>query len=166
MRKTLILPIRRRREEKTNYRRRLALLKSKKPRVVARVTNANVSLQLVDYNGSDKTKFAYISKKLEEAGWKHSKNSIPACYLSGLSFGLLCKKNGVSEVVFDMGLARNTPGNRYLAVLKGIVDSGLQINFSEDKFPAQDRILGKHISPEIEKSFSQAKQKILGNYGK
>ena len=40
---------RRRREGKTDYRRRLALLKSRETRVVVRSTNSNIIVQFVDY---------------------------------------------------------------------------------------------------------------------
>jgi large subunit ribosomal protein L18 len=166
MRRSKILPLRRRREEQTNYKRRLALVKSGVPRVVARITNSNVTLQLVDYSGSDKTSLAFISKQLEKMGWKHSKKNTSACYLSGLIFGYMCRKNKVEGVVFDLGLAKTTAGNRYFAVLKGLADSGLNIPYSEDKMPSLDRIEGKHTSKEVQESFVKVKQKILDDYAK
>ncbi|MBN2095212.1 MAG: 50S ribosomal protein L18 [Candidatus Aenigmarchaeota archaeon] len=167
-----LLPLKRRGEEKTNYKRRLALLKSKMPRIAARITNNFVTLQVVEYapsgaiGSSDKTTFAFTSKKLEGMGWKHSKNSIPACYLSGLYFGLFCKKNKVKGAVFDMGVARKTTGNRYFAVLKGLADSGLEVPMSDEKMPSDDRLSGRHISEDVSKDFEAVKQKILDNYGK
>jgi large subunit ribosomal protein L18 len=178
MRRNKILPLKRRLEEKTNYRRRLALVKSGIPRVVVRISNSNVTLQLVEYippgtgvssdasNGSDKAKFAFISKQLEGLGWKHSKNNTSACYLSGLVFGHICQKNKVESAIFDLGLAKTTAGNRYFAVLKGLADSGLNIPYSEDKMPSDDRIAGKHTTKETQASFVKVKQKILDDYAK
>lgn len=161
-----ILPLKRRNECRTNYRKRLAMLKSKKPRVVARITNANVSLQLVEYDGSDRAKLGFLSKGLEKFGWKYSKNNIPACYLSGLVFGKMCQKAGVKDAVYDMGLAFNTKGNRYFAVLKGCVDSGLEVPATDSKMPPDDRISGKHISEAVSKDFEKVKEKVLKDYGK
>jgi large subunit ribosomal protein L18 len=165
MKRKTILPLKRRFEERTNYRKRLALLKSKKPRVAARISNSNVSLQLIEYSGSDKTRLGYLSKNLEKAGWKHSKNSIPACYLSGLIFGKMCLKEGINEAVYDMGLAYNTKGNRYFAVLKGLVDSGLNIPAGEEKMPSEDRISGKHLHDSASKDFDKVKENVLKDYG-
>lgn len=47
------LPHRRRREKKTNYSRRLALLKSGKERLIVRKHNKSVIVQIVEYNGKD-----------------------------------------------------------------------------------------------------------------
>ncbi|MGC9310217.1 MAG: 50S ribosomal protein L18 [Candidatus Aenigmatarchaeota archaeon] len=166
MRKTKILPLKRRLDGKTNYRKRLAAVRSKKPRVAARITNNYVSLQLISYDGGDKTKLSYISKKLESLGWRYSKKSLPACYLTGLVFGLECVRAGEKEAVFDMGLARVTAGNRYFAVLKGLSDSGLGVPCSEGNFPNDERAAGKHISEDVAKKFAEVKQKILSDYGK
>ena len=161
--------MKRRREEKTNYRSRLALLKSGKPRIVIRTTNNNVNLQLVKFELKDFkeiTEFSYNSKKLSDFGWEYSKKSVPAAYLSGLVFGLLCRKNKIDEGVVDLGLIRITKGNKVFGAVRGCLDAKLKIPHSEDNFPSEDRIKGKHISEEMSKKFSEVKQKILDKYGK
>lgn len=160
------MPLRRRREGKTDYKLRLGLLKSKKPRVIARISNNFVTLQLAEYGESDKTKFTFNSKKLSEFGWTYSKKNIPAIYLSGLAFGLMCKKSNVNEAVFDAGILKVTKGNKAFAVVKGCVDAGIEIPYSEDKFPSEERIKGTHISEEMSKKFDEVKQKILDKYAK
>lgn len=159
-----ILPLKRRREEKTDYKLRLGLLKSGKPRVVVRTSNNYINIQLIEYNGSDKTKLTFNSKKLSEFGWDFSKNSVPASYLAGLAFGAMCAKSKVGEAVSDIGTVRITKGNRVFAVLKGCVDGGLNIPYSEDNFPSEERIKGKHISEDTAKKFDEVKQKILDKY--
>ena len=53
---TYKVAFKRRREQKTDYKKRLAVLKSKKDRVVLRVTNTLVRAQLIRYNkDGDKT---------------------------------------------------------------------------------------------------------------
>jgi large subunit ribosomal protein L18 len=164
-----VLPLKRRREGKTNYRKRLALLKSGKPRVVIRKSNKYITLQLVEFdlkNFKEITKFSFISKKLENFGWNYSKNNLPASYLAGLAFGLICKKNKVKEGVLDIGLNRVTKGNRIFSALLGCVDAGLKIPYSDKNLPSEERVKGAHISEDVVKKFEEVKQKILDYYGR
>lgn len=168
MRSTKILPLKRRGEGKTNYKRRLKLLKSKKPRVVVRKSNNYICLQLVDFDlesFKEITKCSYSSKKLKDFGWNCSKNNIPACYLAGLVFGLECKKNKLDEGVLDLGTQVVTKGNKIFSALKGCIDAGININYSEKHLPSEDRMKGKHISDDMEKKFEEVKKKILEYYG-
>jgi len=41
------------------------------------------------------TRYSFSSKKLNGFGWNYSKKNLPACYLAGLAFGLISKKNKV-----------------------------------------------------------------------
>jgi len=168
MKSRKILPLKRRREGKTNYRKRLALLKFGKPRVVIRKSNKYITLQLVEFdlkNFREITRFSFISKKLENFGWNYAKNNLPASYLSGLAFGLICKKNGISEGVLDLGLNRVTKGNRIFSALLGCIDAGLKIPHSEKNLPPEERVKGAHISQEVVKKFEEVKQKIIDYYG-
>ncbi len=166
MKRGKILPLKRRREAKTEYKLRLTLLKSGKPRVVVRTTNNYINLQLIEFNGSDKTKVSYNSKKLSDFGWNGSKKNLSAAYLSGLVFGLICKKNKIKEGIFDIGTKRVTNGNKIFSVLKGCLEGELEIPHSKDNFPSEDRISGKHLSEEKAKKFGEVKQKILDKYAK
>ncbi|NJL44232.1 MAG: 50S ribosomal protein L18, partial [Nitrosarchaeum sp.] len=61
------IELRRKSEGRTNYKRRLALLKSRLPRVVARRTNKHMLLQLVEYVPSgDLVRVGISSKVLEK----------------------------------------------------------------------------------------------------
>jgi large subunit ribosomal protein L18 len=169
MRGRKILALKRRRKEKTNYKRRLGLLKSNKPRLAIRKSNNYITLQLIEFNVKnlkENTKLAYSSKKLDEFGWKYSKKNLPACYLAGLALGLLCKKEKIKEGILDLGLNKVTKGNKLFSALLGCVEGGLNINYSDKHIPSEDRIKGKHISSEIEKNFEITKQKILDYYDK
>jgi large subunit ribosomal protein L18 len=44
------VPFKRRRENKTNYYKRFAMLKSGKPRLVIRASNKNLYLQLIEFD--------------------------------------------------------------------------------------------------------------------
>jgi len=81
-----------------------------------------------------------------------SLKSIPAGYLTGLLFAKkLLGKFGSrrSEVgrkyIVDLGMARAKKGGRVFAVVKGLVDGGLDIPVDERVFPSDKRLMGEHM---------------------
>ncbi|MEI8364024.1 MAG: 50S ribosomal protein L18 [archaeon] len=156
---------RRRREQKTNYSKRLAMLKSEKHRFVIRISNKLVRAQIIEYRkDGDVTILSNNSNDLKKVGWKHSLKNTPAIYLTSLLLCSNAKKKGIKEVVFDIG--RNVKsGNKIFAGLKAIVDFGLDVPYSEEAFPSDDRIKGeeitKHLKNNLTKDFEEAKQKIM-----
>ena len=61
---------RRRLEAKTNYSKRIKLLKGNSPRIVFRKSNKYILAQLVESKeAQDKVKFGVTSKKLLDYGW-------------------------------------------------------------------------------------------------
>lgn len=141
------VPNRRRREGNTNYRKRLKLLLSKKPRLVVRITNQRVIAQIVEYKPKgDNVIVAVDSAKLRELGWKGDLNNTPASYLTGLLIGKKALEKGVSEAILDIGLRSPTKGSRVFAVLRGAVEAGLKVPHSEDVLPDDARIFGEHIA--------------------
>lgn len=155
---------RRRREGKTDYRKRLGLLKSGKIRLVIRKSLKNTQIQFVKYKEEGDNIIASAnSKELKNKyNWKFSTSTIPAAYLTGLLAGSRAKEKGISECVLDIG--RNTPSNgcKIFAALKGILDAGLVCPYSEEKLPKEDRIMGKHLDKEISTSVNDIKTKIIG----
>ncbi len=144
---------RRRREGKTNYRKRLKLLISKKPRLVVRVTNRRVIAQIVEYaEEGDRILVAVDSLKLKDYGWKGDENNTPAAYLTGLLIAKMAEKAGIKEAVLDIGLHSPTRGSRVFAVLRGAVEAGLDVPHSEEVFPDDDRIRGEHIAAYYEEN--------------
>lgn len=138
---------RRRREGKTNYRKRLKLLLSRKPRLVIRITNTRVIAQIVEYNNvGDKVLVTADSKMLEKYGWKGDLNNTPAAYLTGLIVAKKAAEKGINEAVPDIGLASPVKGSRVFAVLKGAVDGGLEVPHDPDVFPDDSRVRGEHIA--------------------
>ena len=82
----------RRKKGKTNYRRRIGLLKSEMPRVVIRKSNKYISIQYVKSNGAkDKVVVGASSKELIKYGWPEnlagSLKSVPAAYITGYLTG-------------------------------------------------------------------------------
>lgn len=149
---------RRRREGKTDYRRRLALIKSGKPRMVVRRSNKNVTVQFVDYGPKgDRTRITVTGKQLQKNfGWP-SKRNIWTAYLAGLYAGKLALKNGVKEFVPDLGMYVTTKGNLLFAAVRGAIEAGLQAKLKDDVVP-----LEKISKPPdaVKKQFEDAKSKI------
>tara|TARA_B100000674_G_scaffold255796_1_gene210913 strand:+ start:1470 stop:1961 length:492 start_codon:yes stop_codon:yes gene_type:complete len=153
----------RRRKGVTNYRKRLALLKSGLPRAVVRFTNSKVMIQISNFEGKgDRVLASATSADLEKIGWKNSKTNLPASYLSGKLAAKNAIKAGVSSAVLDIGRITPISGNRAFAVLKGLVDGGLEIPHSESSYPSDDRINGSHISEKIVKDFDKVSKKMDG----
>ena len=153
----------RRRKGITNYRKRLALLKSGVPRAVVRFSNAKVSIQIIEFaNEGDKVLAAANSNDVTGMGWKGSKTNIPVSYLSGMLAAKRAVKAGISSAVLDIGRVTPTSGGRAFATLKGLVDGGLEVPHSKDLFPDDGRINGTHISDKMSKDFEKVMKKIEG----
>ncbi|KAA0013941.1 MAG: 50S ribosomal protein L18 [Thermoplasmata archaeon] len=157
---------RRRREGKTNYRKRFALLKSGKPRVIVRKSNKNIRVQfsLYEMNG-DKIVASAIGNDLKKYGWNYSFSNTPAAYLTGMLAGKRALKRGIEEGILDIGLHTPSKGANVFAALKGVVDAGVSIPYGEEILPSEDRLYGKHISEEISEKVEEVKKKIEDEYG-
>ena len=148
----------------TNYRKRLALLKSGIPRAVVRFSNAKVIVQIIEFSiKGDKVLASASSVDVAGMGWKGSKTNIPAAYLSGMLAAKKALKAGIDSAVLDIGRITPTAGGRAFATLKGLVDGGLNIPHSDNLFPSDDRINGSHISDKITAQFEKVSKKIGGS---
>lgn len=165
---TFKMPFRRRREGKTNYKKRLKLLLSKKPRLVVRKSLKYIRAQVVEFDKKgDKVLASAFSKELKKLGWKYACDNLPAAYLTGLLVGKRALEKGINEAILDMGLYPSTKGSRIYACVKGALDAGLRIPCSEEVLPSEERIKGMHIANYLEKfkdlpeEFEKIKEKIL-----
>ena len=127
---------RRRAEAKTDYRARLVLLKSEKPRLVIRKTNRYIIAQIIESTAAqDKVLFGVYSKQLLEKGWPKelsgSLKGIPAAYLTGLMLAKLAK-GSIKDAILDLGMQRNIGKSRLYAALNGFIDGGIQVPHSKD----------------------------------
>ena len=142
-----------RRKEKTNYRKRLNILLSRKARIVIRKTAKNIYVQAVKYSPEgDKVLFTVSSKNLEKMGWKAGSKNIPSAYLTGLLAGKKAKQLGIKHAVLDIGLHPAIKGSKLFAALKGVVDAGVDVPHSEEILPDESRISGKHIADYAQKA--------------
>jgi large subunit ribosomal protein L18 len=138
---------RRKREGRTNYKKRLILLKSKRPRLIIRKTNTQIIVQAIEYlPDGDKTLAGINSSALKKLGWNYSCNNTPACYLAGILLGRKAKDAHIKELIPDFGLQSNIPGSRLYAVLKGVLDAGVHVPVDESVLPKKERIMGAHIA--------------------
>jgi len=155
---------RRRREGKTDYRKRLNLLRSGKIRMVVRKSLKNTQVQFVKYKeDGDNIVASANSKELKDKyNWRFSTSTTPAAYLTGLLAGVRAKEKGVTDCILDIGRQTPSTGCKIFAVLKGTIDAGLECPFSEEKLPSEDRIMGKHLDKEIASSVNEIKTKIIG----
>jgi large subunit ribosomal protein L18 len=185
--KITAVPHRRKRKGKTDYKKRLKLLLARKPRIVIRKSLKNTWLQVVEYSPSgDKIVLSAHSSELKKLGWNAGCGNIPAAYLTGLLLGKKAAEKKIKECVLDIGLYASIKGSRIYASLKGAVDAGLAIPFSEEIAPPEERIKGAHIAEfakkakeihasqfslyqknnvnpeEITKQFEEVKEKIKG----
>lgn len=139
------LRYRRRREGKTDYNARMLLLKSSLPRIVVRKTNRYMIAQLVESKeAKDSVKMGITSKEIAKSGWKNSFNNVPAAYATGLIIGKKAVEAGIKKAILDEGIIRSTKGSRVYALVKGAIDSGLEIPCNKKMFPEESRIHGEH----------------------
>jgi large subunit ribosomal protein L18 len=155
-----VVHFRRRREQKTDYEKRLALLKSGKTRLVVRKSNKFVYAQFCDFReAGDAVVAAACSRELVEFGFAGKCNA-PSAYLTGFLAAKRAAARGVREFVLDVGLQSASKGAVVFAALKGAVDAGLKAPFSPDKIPSDERIAGKHLSGDAQAQFAEAKARI------
>jgi large subunit ribosomal protein L18 len=144
--------LRRIREEKTNYGRRRNLLMGRRDFITVQISNENTLVQIhkPELSG-DKVLSSAHSRYLLGKGWKGSRKSISAAYLTGYLAGKRALGQGVKSAVLYTGTGRYT--QRVAAALKGIVDAGLEVPADKETFPSDDRVKGKHlkVSNEIDK---------------
>ena len=155
----------RRRENKTDYLKRIKLLKSALPRVIFRKTNRYIIAQYVtSKQAQDKVEIGINSKKLIEYGWPKefggSLKSIPAAYFTGLLMGKKIMENKLKTPILDIGMIRAIHKTKVYAFLMGLVDSGVKIKYEKETFPSEDKIKGKNMKEDFSKIFDKIKSKI------
>jgi len=155
------MPFRRRAEGKTNYHKRLRLLKSRKLRCVIRASNNHMVVQIIESKlAGDKILASAHSKELiKKFGWNANTGNIPAAYLTGYLAGIRAKKSDISEAILDLGINYHT--YRVLAAFKGVLNAGIEIPYNEDFFPEnlEDKIKGIHVENYAKKLKSDEPEK-------
>ncbi len=165
---TYKMPFKRRREGKTDYKKRLKLLLSKKYRLVIRKSLKYIRAQVIKFDPKgDRTIVSASSNELKKFDWKFAFDNLPSAYLTGLLIGKKALEKGVKEAVLDLGLYPSIKGSKLYAAAKGALDAGLKIRIGEEILPSEERIKGIHIAKHLEKfkdmpeKFEKIKQTIL-----
>lgn len=149
--------LRRLREEKTNYKKRGTMLMGKTDFVTVHITNENIQVQVLKPGMTGDTVVASAhSRVLLNKGWKGSRKSVPAAYLTGYLAGKKAVARGITGAILYTGTKRYT--QRVAAVLKGVVDAGLKIPADSQVFPPEERINGDHLK--VKSDVSQVKSTI------
>lgn len=147
MSRTHFTLLRRRRQGKTDYRRRLKVVSGKLPFASVTISGKNVTLQIIEARlKGDLTRVSTHSRELRKLGWKGSMKSLPSSYLVGLVGGNKAQQAGVKKVIVRPQIRGFVRGSRFAAVVKGIRDSGVEVPFSEEGFPSEERLKGIHIA--------------------
>jgi len=139
---------RRRRENRTNYEKRLGQIKAATPRLVVRTSNRGIRVQFVDFEqGGDLTRAQAVSGELDEMGWLSQSNT-PTAYLVGLMAGMRAKKAKISGFHLDIGIHTPSKGRILFAAAMGAKAAGLEADIpeGEDAMVSEDRIKGEHIA--------------------
>ena len=142
---TYVRTLKRIREDKTNYRKRAAILIGRHSFVTVKVSDQNVAAQVLKPTPTGDIVVASAhSRELEKQGWKGALNNLPACYLTGMLLAKKALQKGVQNAVLYIGKDHFT--SRVAACMKGIVDGGVSMPVSEESLPDDERIRGQHIA--------------------
>ena len=157
---------RRKRDGFTNYRRRLKILTSNKPRMVVRKSLKNIQANIVEYNkNGDIVRVTCHSAILKKLGWNYGTGNLPAAYLVGFMLGAKAKAANFKDAVLDIGINKSVKGSRVYAVLAGALDAGLKVPYGENILPDKDRLSGKHIAAYAQKlKGGETLKKQFGSY--
>ncbi len=156
------VPHRRRREGRTDYKRRLALLKSGKTRAVVRTQSNNTIVQFIDFDpDGDIVRAQANAHELPDLGWEGHTGNLPAAYLTGLLAATRAAEAGIEEAVLDIGLHDPNPGSAVFSALHGVLDAGVDVPHGDTVLPEDERLVGAHISDEAEAMTEEIKDEIL-----
>jgi len=139
------------------------LLKSGKTRIAIRISIKNITVQAIQYKpDGDKILMTITSGELKKKyGLKKLNKNITTAYLTGLIAGKKAKEIKIAEAITDFGLRKPHKKGVAMAVLKGLIDSGIKIPYEEAEdsiFPPPERISGNHLKNKI--NLEETKSKI------
>lgn len=159
------IPFRRRREGKTDYAARMKLIDYDKSRLVVRLSNANVTVQVIDYAPEgDITLASAISKDLAKYGYLGSTSNLSAVYLTAYLCAKKALAKDIDSAILDIGLKSPIKGSKIFAALKGAVDAGLDVPHGDFIFPEDERIRGEHVANYAESLSDDEVAKLFSKY--
>jgi large subunit ribosomal protein L18 len=161
---TYKVAFRRRRENKTNYAKRLGMLKSGLPRMVVRKSGRGILVQFIEFSAAgDKVLACCNSDELRAFGWAPRSNA-PTAYLSAMHAAKKAKAKGASTFILDIGMQTPSKGAIAFAAAQGAQDAGLKTNY-DGSMIAAEQINGAHIQKYAQSlAGSDAYKKAFSSY--
>ncbi|HLD42856.1 MAG TPA: 50S ribosomal protein L18 [Candidatus Nanoarchaeia archaeon] len=139
-----VIGFRRKRKGKTDYKKRLKILLSRKPRLVVRRTLNNTIVQIAEYGEQgDRIVAAASTRDLVKTGWKYSTGNAVSAYIAGIRVGRKGIAGGIKEAVVDIGKQR--PSLRIFSAVKGARDAGIDVACGESVLPKAEVVNGSLI---------------------
>ena len=136
------------------------MLMGKRDFITVNISNENTQVQILKPGMTGDTVIASAhSRYLLEKGWKGSRKSVPAAYLTGYLAGKKALGQGAKDAIMYTGTRRYT--QRMAAALKGVIDAGLAVPADPETFPPDARINGEHLT--IKNDVSKVKSSIDGD---
>ena len=133
------------------------MLMGKRDFITVNITNENTQVQVLKPGMTgDKVIASAHSRYLLEKGWKGSRKSVPAAYLTGYLAGKKAIGKGAKDAILYTGTKKYT--QRVAAALKGVVDAGVKVPADLETFPPDDRINGDHLT--VKNDISKIKSAI------
>jgi len=152
---------RRRREGKTDYRKRKGIILGKTPFVSVHISGRYIYSQILKPSPTGDVTIASASSRdlVKKFGWKGSTKNLPGAYLTGYYLGHLAENHELKKAVVYSGVGRFVHGSRIASLISGARDAGLEIEVDEESLPDEDRISGKHIAEYSRKLEKEEKEK-------
>ena len=127
--------------------------------ITVHITNENTLVQVLKPGMTGDTVVSSAhSRYLLGKGWKGSRKSVSAAYLTGYLAGKKALGKGATDAILYTGTKRYT--QRMAAALKGVIDAGVQVPANEETFPSDERINGEHLT--VKNDILQMKSTIDG----
>ena len=109
---------RRRLESKTDYHRRLRLLKGGVPRAIVSF-NTQITCQLANYTKDGDAILVVLWSRFRSHGYPSDASKNRTCMLFGrIRIRSKAKSNGINEAILDIGLSSASSGSRVFSALK------------------------------------------------
>ena len=159
--------VRRRRQGKTDYRKRRGMVVGKQAFLSVRISGRYIYAQLLrSAPQGDITLCAASSRNLNKFGWKGSTKNLPGAFLTGYHLGRLAQNSNVKEAILYSGVGRFVHGSRIASLVEGANKAGLNISVNEGSLPDNDRVNGKHIVEYARKLEEENKEKFAKTFSR
>ncbi|MDE1870232.1 MAG: 50S ribosomal protein L18 [Candidatus Micrarchaeota archaeon] len=152
------LKFRRRQESKTNYAKRLALVKGNIDRVVVRKSNRKIIGQVIRYaEKGDMVLYSADSNELMKMGWP-SRGNRSTAYLTGmLLVSKLKEADRKNEFILDIGLSSPVVNSIPFVFAKGCIDNGMKLR---GNFEIEEKMYNGTLLAEYAKALKEKEQKV------